>query len=246
MNNQLAEFESISAETQIPLPPMLKDLLASGATEYGPDWQSTYRERILNNPPAFINFGDFEWIDAETARLEIKSWLIPQVQGGRRFLPFAQSGAGDMYCLMPYEAPDGQQLLGVSLVWHDSDSSQIDHASFRDFVCSHYLEAFADLNELVGNYSIEGALQAIRADVSQATRFMSDADREYLESFCRPELLQQRPFQSGPRRPPEACWSLLSEEQLRVEVQKLPSPDITFDVIAPWEVPNYEELRSGG
>ena len=72
MNNQLAEFESISAETQIPLPPMLKDLLASGATEYGPDWQSTYRERILNNPPAFIPFGAFEWIDAETDRNEKK------------------------------------------------------------------------------------------------------------------------------------------------------------------------------
>ena len=97
-HNALPDFQALAEQTGLPLPPLLAQLLASGQTDYGPDWPATWRERSLQGSPAFISWEDFEWQRAEDARTTISDWLNPEDQDGRRFLPFGESGAGDAFC----------------------------------------------------------------------------------------------------------------------------------------------------
>ncbi|EAA3799408.1 SMI1/KNR4 family protein, partial [Salmonella enterica subsp. enterica] len=45
--NALIDFEALAAETGIVLPDLLRSLLATGKTVYGPEWASTWREQAL-------------------------------------------------------------------------------------------------------------------------------------------------------------------------------------------------------
>jgi hypothetical protein len=123
-------FDDLSRRTGIEIPPLLAQLLAGG-------------------PPELASFSDFEWIDAAEAAGTIDEWLDAKWQDGRRFLPFAQSGAGDAYCLMPLDGTGtgtgGGDTVGVAFVWHDAEESRIEHASFSDFVCAKFLQTFADM-----------------------------------------------------------------------------------------------------
>lgn len=231
-------YVALAAETGIEIPGLLRKLLAAGKCDYGEDWRSTWRERLLNDPPALSSFEDFEWLGSDVARGRewVADWLNPEFQQGRRFLPFAQSGAGDAYCLMPLDG----QTAGVALVWHDRAVSRIDHCSFSDFVCVQFLAAFAGLETFIeDDFSAEEALQMLRLDVMQVSECMGTRDREYLRSFLDLPLVE-REWRHGPRSRPEKVLSLISQEQLEVELRRFPGPGLPeFPVVARWEVPGY-------
>lgn len=230
--NTLVKFESLAAETGIELPPLLRSLLSTEKTVYGLAWQSTWREKCLNDPPPFISFYDFEWIDADESRQQMDRWLNPNAQRGQKFLPFAQSGAGDAYCLVPID----DQLVGIARVWHDAETSQINYRSFTDFTCVGFLETFADMSHIADNFSEQEAFQSLQADVFQVTQFMNEENRIYLQSFCR-EFPIYREFRNSPKSRPESVLSLISQDQLAVELLKFPAPGIApFPVVARWEV----------
>ncbi|MGP1684179.1 MAG: SMI1/KNR4 family protein, partial [Giesbergeria sp.] len=230
--NTLAEFEALASETGIALPSLLRGLLASGKTVYGPDWASVWREKSLQGASAFISWYDFEWIDALDARREIESWLNPKMQDGKVFLPFAQSGSGDVYCLMPF----AENSVGVALIWHDNETSKIDYCSFDDFVAIQFFEAFADLDHHADEFSQEEILQCIASDVSSVTEFMDEDSRNYLRSFCKNKLVR-RAFRYRPKSEPRDALSLVSQEQLGIECDKFQMPIAApFTMVARWEV----------
>ncbi len=226
-------FSQLATETGIALPPLLRSLIASGKTTYGPDWSSTYQQRMLNDPPALISIDDFEWIDGEQARANIESWLNPSAQSGRVFLPFAQSGAGDAFCLIRH----GVAEIGVAMIWHDDDESEMGYASFDDFVCSQFIETFSDLSHAVSDdcTAEEVAIQ-VRMDVASVTELMDVRTREYLrELSARP--LVERSYQRGPRSKPEQVPSFISQAEMDVALAKFPKPNVPpFSVVARWEV----------
>ncbi len=225
--NVVADFENISIETGCPLPTLLRNILSTGTTVYGSNW----RERMLNEPPPFISWFDFEWIDAGKSRAEIREWLNPEEQHGKVFLPFAQSGAGDAYCLMPIEG----QPPGVALISHDDVTSQMGYRSFDDFVCAQYLETFADAGHLASSFSEQEISQIIKADVASVSQFMDEPTRAYLMAFCAIPLTS-RAFRQGPRARAETVPSLISQEQLTVESLKFAAPDAApFPIAARWE-----------
>lgn len=228
--NLLDSFQSLSADTGIALPGLLQKLLATGNTVYGANW--SWKTRSLSGEAPFASWYDFEWIDAADARDAIERWLNPGAQDGRVFLPFAQSGAGDAYCLMPLDA----QTVGVALIWHDDDSSRIGYRSFEDFVVARYLETFADLSHLEGDFSTEEIHQCVSADVSAVSEWLPEPTRRYLWSFCeRP--LTQREFRHGPKARPQQVLSLISQAELEVELGKIAPPDSApFKVVAAWEI----------
>ena len=228
-HNALPEFQALAEQTGLPLPPLLAQLLASGQTHYGPDWPTTWRERSLQGSPAFISWDDFEWQRAEDARTTISDWLNPADQAGRCFLPFGESGAGDAFCLTPLD--DGR--LGVAMVWHDDEESQIEWASFDDFVTAQFLNAMAGLQ--LGEFSEPEALQSLKADVWAVTALMDEARREYLRAFfARP--LQWREFRAGPKAQPEQALGLISQAELLVESARfcLAEPPV-FAAVARWD-----------
>jgi hypothetical protein len=232
----IVDYQQLSVDTGITLPALLRDFLASDLTVYGPDWASTWRQRYLQSPPLLTSFWDFEWLCAQESRDVIEAWLNPVAQQGRRFLPFAQTGAGDAWCLMPM----GGDKVGVALVWHDAAESSIDYQCFDDFVCAGFLNAFADLGQAPEGFSPTEVLQSLRTDVLQATRFMEAGLAAYLQATSdMPVVL--RAFQDGPRARPRQVSSLLSQHALEMALQKLAPPGMAFPVMARWEIASDAE-----
>jgi hypothetical protein len=229
----LTEFESLAQETGISLPPLLQRLLASGRTVYGPDWRTTWRERSLKCPPPLVSGFDFEWLTARDSRECVVDWLNPAFQGGRRFLPFAQNGAGDAYCLVPLD----DMAVGVSLVAHDDDHSRVAHASFSDFVCVSFLDTFANLSHLLGERPEQEALDVLRADVSHVAKGMDPETGDYLRSFLDLAAVWRTPA-PGCMAAPREQLSLIDQHRLAMEHARFPAPPLApFEVVARWEVP---------
>jgi hypothetical protein len=223
----LAGFEALASSTGIALPPLLRQLLATGKTMYGPDWAATWRERCLHTPPPLISCRDFEWMDADQARTTIEEWLHPDFQAGKRFLPFAESGAGDAWCLVPLDALDGAPSAGVALVRHDAASSEIGHASFADFACVQLLHALADISHWLGEdgLSEQEAWAMVRADVSQVAQGLDAETGAWLQAFCR----------VAPASRPGSALSLISAQQLAVGLGKFVRPAAPpLAIVARW------------
>ena len=208
-------FDDLSRRTGIEIPPLLQQLLASG-------------------PPDLAGFPDFEGLDAEQAANDLDEWLDAKWQDGRRFLPFAQSGAGDAYCLVPLDGG----AVGVAFVWHDNEESSVGHGSFADFVCAKFLEAFVDLSYL-GDWDLSEPEMAerIATDVATVTAFMDDAETAaYLQALSRQPLVS-RPFKTGPRARPEQVPSLMPQAEFEEDLKRFTLQDSApFLVKARWDI----------
>lgn len=229
-------FPTLSARTGIDLPEALVRLMDGGRTDYGPAWREQWRGRCLRDPPALISCFDFEWIDAARSQEVIDGWLNPAWQAGRAFLPFAETGAGDSLCFVPFGA--GQ--VGVALIRHDSDEGRIGHMSFSDFVCVQFLGVFADFGHLLGEedgFTEAEALRIVRADVRQVAGCLDAAARDYLLPFCDLEPAHQ-PFSDGPRSRPRRVFSLISQERFAAEMRRFPGPALApFPIAERWRIP---------
>ncbi len=227
------EFQRFAKQAGIELPLILRELYRDGRTSYGPDWPSNWRQRMLDDPPALISVCDFEWNTGDDIATAINSWLDPVYQGGRRFFPFGQSGAGDQYCLMPLE----DDSIGVALIWHDAEHSKIGYSSFEDFVYSKLITAMADLSHLnEDGFSASEAQQCVLADIESTGRYLSPAMRGRLQAISH-STLENRPYQYGPKSRPQMVASMISQADEECEVEQFSigeSP--TFPIAARWTI----------
>jgi hypothetical protein len=228
-------FEHLSATTGIPLPSMLQRLIQDGKTSYGEsraDWQENWRDRLLNTPPALSCAYDFEWIGAQDAQESIDHWLNPSAQMGSAFLPFAESGAGDCYCLI--KTPE---LAGVGRVDHDGSEFFISHESFEDFVFHQLLESLADFSHLIDvDFKEEEAYRCVVADVRCLRSYFSDERASKLTLFSERPLIYSEVWQPC-RQQVERVPSLITQQELSAEFAALAKPpDKSFSLNAPWEV----------
>ncbi len=165
----MSNFQQLADNIGIILPAMLANWLEDGSTRYD-NWAETWRERMLNSPPPLISTYDFEWISAENARGIQTDWLNPKYQQGIRFLPFACTGAGDCYALVPL----AHDTLAVALIAHDSESVTWYARSFAEFVYMMLVEACADHEHLLEDgFSEAEANQCILADMSNVSKVLS-------------------------------------------------------------------------
>lgn len=177
-------FESLAAHCGIVLPPMLARLLADGRTRYGEsreDWQANWREYTLRAQPLLSSVYDFEWIDAAQAARIVEEWLNPRFQGGRAFLPFAVSGAGDAHCLM--RAATGE-AAGVGTVWHDRADSAMEAASFDRFVCARLVESALDFEHLLDDFFPAQARDCVLADLEAAAGYLPEAAADAVRALA--------------------------------------------------------------
>ena len=210
-------FDDLSVRTGIALPALLRQLIANAPHALG----STY---------------DFEWLSAAEAASVLDEWLDAKCQGGRRFLPFAQSGGGDAYCLVPLSG-DAGEAVGVAFVWHDAEESRTAHGSFTDFVCAKFLESFADLSHLEDDDLSEEEMAArIIDDVASVAVFMDAQTAAWLQALSR-RPVESRPFKAGPRAQPEQVPSLISQAQREEELARFQLQGAEPFAVKPrWEI----------
>lgn len=219
-------FSALADAGGIALPATLRQLIDAGWTGYGADieaWRADWKARTLAAQPVLSCVYDLEWIDAKQAGEFIGEWLNPAFQHGRRFLPFAQTGAGDAYCLTPL-ANGG---AGVALVWHDRGSSRIEAASFDAFVYEALVRSAADFSHLIDDdFSPAEAVQCVAANIAALKGYLPEAMKAGLECMLADALPE----------PNEKEAVMIGEETAQAALALLPEvEDAAFAVVARWE-----------
>ncbi|RYF68185.1 MAG: SMI1/KNR4 family protein, partial [Comamonadaceae bacterium] len=231
-------LDDLATQVGIEVPALLRALVAAGATFYGPDWPGQWRTLCLTQPPAFISCEDFEWMDAQERADAAGEWLYAAAQGGRRFLPFAQNGAGDAYCLTLGADALPRAIAPVALVPHDDDEAVVLHASFDDFATAMLLQSMADLSHQMDEFSQEEAVTQTRLDVARTSALMPADSAERLQAMAG-QAPQQQSVQDGPRARPRDVWALISPQQLAQELERLSTAQaapLRFSVVPRWEL----------
>lgn len=222
----MATFAELAEDCGVALPGMLARLIDAGRTGYGEDsaaWRADWKGNTLAARPVLSCMDDLEWIDAQQARETAEEWLNPGYQHGRRFLPFAETGAGDAYCLTP-TAGGG---VGVALVWHDSGDARVDWASFEAFVFDALVRSAADVGHLVEDgFTPAEAVACVAANIN--------ALKEYLPPVMQAEL--DRLTADAPPVPADGSTVWINEASADAALALLPpTEDAPFEVVPRWE-----------
>jgi hypothetical protein len=225
-------FLRIADANALVLPNTLQALYRDGRTTYGPDWPTVWKRRMLEDPPALISAYDIEWNSTAEIEETIASWLAPTHQHGRRFFPFAQSGAGDQYCLSPLD--DGR--LGVALIWHDRDQSNIAYPDFDAFLCARFIATMADLSHLIDDdFTPQDAHRCLLADLDSTGRYLPESLQTRLRTLASGSL-KERPYRYGPKRI-EPIFSLITQDDEDRELERVCIADPpSFDIVARWDL----------
>ncbi|MFZ6743793.1 SMI1/KNR4 family protein [Undibacterium sp. JH2W] len=233
MNNILKEASTLAMAAQIELPALLQALYRDGLSSYGKDradWQANWEHYMQEAPPALISSYDFEWLDAEAIAQTINGWLKPESQNGRSFFPFAQSGAGDVFCLTAHE---GECV--VVYIWHDSDRHTIEAFSFADFMYSRLVTAMTDISHLVDDLSgTDKARSCLLADIRRLSTYLPAEDAARLQAYLERPVMETE-VSYGRRTERLPC--LITDEEYNLLMQgKRASVDWPVHIVARWDV----------
>jgi len=236
------KFHDLAEMTGVSLPPTLAQWLDSGLTRYE-NWKETWRERMLSSPPALISVYDFEWIDADQSQEVITEWLNPDWQNGMRFLPFAETGGGDYYNLIPVSG----DTLAVARIWHDSDAHDWCGRSFDEFVCLKMIETCADFSHMVTDrFSQEDAHRCLLADLATVAKSLPQRFAERLQPMLSRPMLTR--IEHGEEIPSLMSKQELEEEKIGISLTGLPLLNISdaFDDHTPTRPapPTWQELAN--
>lgn len=222
----------IAAECGIAIPDELKQLIDSGRTCYPADFNARFTEILPQHPPALSACYDIEWLSAADISETLEEWLAPQYQHGNVFLPFAQSGAGDIFALI--QLPEGNS--GCGIVWHDREYSTIEYDSFHDFICAQFLDSMLDLSHLTDELNPAQAIACLQTDIRLTTPVLSAASTELLSTLSQREP-QLREIKPAPRARSYQALSFINAEEhaAMIKSYKRAEPQ-RFAVRLRWEI----------
>lgn len=204
------------------------DIARKAGFELPSELTAWYREGVAHadaDTPAMADVYDFEWMSPQQCQQTIEEWLNPEAQDGNRFFPFAESGAGDAYCLV--RLADGRQ--GVSMVWHDDDENDIEYDTFADFVAGTYLNSYANLSYLGDDAHEIGA--AMRASLEVTAPALPEHHAKAITAPAR-VAVKARTFRTGPKAKPETVPSLLPQQDAEAGAERFKrSSPIWFTVV---------------
>jgi len=133
-------------------PQLYLKLCAQGMLENGTaglDWITEQYPLLRQNPPLLLFANEFELMDFGDIESQMEEFTAPDhwmnIRPDLRFIPFAQNGAGDMYCFF-LTGTQGDDIP-VVLLWHDANRATYKAKNLQDFIFRSMLEAVADVEE---------------------------------------------------------------------------------------------------
>ncbi|BBB68354.1 hypothetical protein UNDYM_4101 [Undibacterium sp. YM2] len=237
MKNILEKASTLAQAANIELPSILQALYRDGMTSYGKDradWQANWEHYLLEAPPALASSYDLEWLDAEAIAETINGWLHPQSQNGRSFFPFAQSGAGDVFCLTAHEDEHEGECI-VVYIWHDSDAHTIEAFSFADFIYSRLIKAMTDMSHLLDDLSsADNARLCLLADIRRMTAYLPADDATRLQAYLERPVIE---VEVSYGRHIERVPCLITDEDYKLLMQgKRASERWPVNIVDRWDV----------
>ncbi len=134
-------------------PQIYKDLARDGMLdwgEFGADWMKVCFPKLQNKPPFLLYGDDFEILSFEMILEGLEDFLDEddyrqtKKELQNKFIPFGQTGAGDLYC---FYLDEKRQIKHIVLVWHDMDEVEILANHLEDFMFIELLKCVLDLSE---------------------------------------------------------------------------------------------------
>ena len=163
-------------------------MLAVG--EYGPDWYKLVYPTLKDKPTLLLHADDFELLNIE-AVAEAADTLrdaddYRQIDPAFRFIPFAQTGAGDHYCFFASGQHDSD--MPVVLLWHDENEAQYLAKNLQDFLFHMLLGSMAnqDTYNAVGDDAFKEQLASM---LGTHARYLTARQAEVLQALLARDII---------------------------------------------------------
>lgn len=200
-------LRDIETKYNFEFPLLYKQLDADGMLnvgEYGPNWYTEVYPALKDNPTLLLHSYDFELLNLKSTAEEIEAFADPddyrQINPEFKFIPFAQSGAGDHYCFFLNEEKDGD--IPVVYVWHDSNEVNYLAKNLQDFMFKMILTDMAN-QDLYNEVSDEEFRNDIESVFKSHKKYLSSRQDETLKDILNREIINyeiQLPRMKEPAR----------------------------------------------
>jgi hypothetical protein len=152
-NHKMTTIENIEKHYQFTYPSIYKRLWEDGKLDWYKGWNEPWQPNrnwktevypvIKDKPPILLHTGgDLQMLRPEAiADYEFPDWWHPE----HRFVPFAETGAGDVFAFYANVNIDGD--TPIVLAFHDNNEAIYLAQNFEDFIFRTMLEAVADIDE---------------------------------------------------------------------------------------------------
>ncbi|AQR68779.1 SMI1/KNR4 family protein [Janthinobacterium sp. LM6] len=186
-------------------------MLAVG--EYGPDWYKLVYPTLTERPTLLLHADDFELLSVKAAAAAMEELADPddyrQIDPAFRFIPFAQTGAGDHYCFFAPGQQDGD--MPVVLLWHDQNEAQYLAKNLQDFLFHMLLNSMAD-QDTYNDVSDEEFKEQLANTLGTHARYLTARQAEVLQSLLARVIIDYDVLLPKGRK--EAHRGLLSDIEL--------------------------------
>ena len=163
-------------------------MLAVG--EYGPDWYKLVYPTLTERPTLLLHADDFELLNIKAVAEEADTLRdaddYRQIDPAFRFIPFAQTGAGDHYCFFASGQQDGD--MPVVLLWHDQNEAQYLAKNLQDFVFHMLLNNMAD-QDTYNEVSDEAFREQLANTLGTHARYLTARQAEVLQTLLARDIL---------------------------------------------------------
>jgi len=195
-------------------------MLAVG--EYGPDWYKLVYPTLTERPTLLLHADDFELLNikavAEAADTLLDADDYRQIDPAFRFIPFAQTGAGDHYCFFASGQHDGD--MPIVLLWHDQNEAQYLAKNLQDFVFHMLLNSMAD-QDTYNEVSDEAFREKLANTLGTHARYLTARQAEVLQALLARDILDYEV--ALPKGRKEAHRGLLTDIELaRLRAECIP------------------------
>ena len=158
--------------------------------EYGPTWYQQVYPTLKERPTLLLHADDFELLSVKAVAAALEELADPEdyrhIDPAWRFIPFAQTGAGDHYCFFA----SGRQGddMPIVLLWHDQDEAQHLARNLQDFLFLMLLKSMAD-QDTYNEVSDGEFRQQLENTVATHARYLTARQAEAVQALLARDIV---------------------------------------------------------
>ena len=158
--------------------------------EYGPDWYKLVYPTLTERPTLLLHADDFELLSVKAVAAAMEELADPddyrQIDPALRFIPFAQTGAGDHYCFFASSQHAGE--MPVVLLWHDQNEARYLAKNLQDFLFHMLLKSMAD-QDTYNEVSDEEFKEQLATTLGTHARYLTARQADVLQALLARDIV---------------------------------------------------------